>query len=322
MQLLDALELPQVRDPSHWVYGQLFLAPDAPAVTLARQADAMLAQGLGQTLLQLQQEHPPCFFMRYLESGYHLRLRVHHSERAARLGLRQRLQDAARPMLASGGQLRWLRYEPEIAKYGGPLGNALAERHFADSSAVALWVLRGVGRPRSLMALQLLRASLQAAALDPAQAVTWCKAYYQYWWMVFGGAIDYPLEDEAEFRRQARALLRAVGPLDQAPAADPVEAERCIAHWRHGLTDSLRAAAQLEARGLLRDPIRQRKPSHARFAHPITELSLLPNYLHMLFNRMGVTIRQEMRLAHLLRRVIEGHHGAAARPLFMSLIPN
>jgi len=110
----------------------------------------------------------PLFFVRYRDSlGKHIRLRVRADvkfEREAEtlfLGLGIEAHFSSPPRCrhrllknSGGGFARWVRYRPEIARYGGPSSIALAEQTFAASTrAVLSYSPQLVNDPRMIMSL-------------------------------------------------------------------------------------------------------------------------------------------------------------------------
>ncbi|MFI6498957.1 lantibiotic dehydratase C-terminal domain-containing protein [Nonomuraea typhae] len=191
------------------------------------------------------------FFLRYWEGGPHLRIRLlprRHGDASAvrgeavhRLGswlaanpapghLPEDLYEAhartaaaleGRPgpptPLRPAGTLDVRSYPREHAVYGrGPALDA-AERHFCESSDLALAVVMGTGRParRHGSALAALTLTMAACGLPPVRLGTWLARTWGAWW----SSEDRPRD------------LQPI-PLDEAPPAHVTEQVREL--WRLG----------------------------------------------------------------------------------------
>ena len=305
-----------VREPEHWVFAKLFFERDADVADQIQAADQLLVGTLAQQFEAFRAARLPYFFIRYQEGGYHLRIRVHGQSRRMRQQLRQTLTRTLEPQLKRGAQLAFARYEPELGKYAGRIGNALAELHFGSSSDVAVMALRAAPGQRMRIALQLLQETLEAAELEPQQQIDWCQAYYLYWggqFRLLRAALN---QDKAQYLAQAQAIRASLEVSTHKPAV-----RECLIAWADVVRRDCQWLREAERRGELLDPMRERDPLHQDFRDPLTLLSLLPNFVHMLNNRMGVTIRQEMRLSYCLLRELARRHQLRPRPLRISLIP-
>lgn len=118
---------------SEWLYASLFTGTStADRVLLdvvAPLARDVVASG----------EADRWFFIRYGDSGWHLRIRFHGVPEALRAAVLPKLELAVTPLIQDGRLSRFLldTYEREVERYGGPEGIDLAEQLFhADSDAV------------------------------------------------------------------------------------------------------------------------------------------------------------------------------------------
>lgn len=107
-----------------------------------------------------------CFFVRYWLGGPHVRIRFRAADAAAALEMRVRdyldrnafaselepdsyywrfasqLHTEPRRYWHGNGELHYIPYQPEVARYGGAAGLALCERYFVDDSNATLALLR------------------------------------------------------------------------------------------------------------------------------------------------------------------------------------
>ena len=298
-----------------WLYVRIYCEPelsDDVVINLIRPAEQELRRH-GWV------EH--FFFIRYIEGGYHLRLRFFGQgellQGPVRRALNGRIEDffAERGFALAGPQDRgpsgqddpfWRprndpdfprpkpsyeydRYEPEKERYGGSHGLWLSEQHFEQSSYTALHILEmekaGAG-PRQNAALLLLDATARAFSLDAQQRQAAFERQFEYWagspWIA-----DTHLEAYARMYEQYRVVLPRL-----VPASDiscPEHASRRLWHalleqW-HGHAEALyQHLLLLESQGSL----------------SASPLELLIHYSHMLCNRLGIFPREEAALAYLL----------------------
>lgn len=261
------------------------------------------------------------FFLRYWQGGPHLRLRVLRGRHAgspgavAELveGLRAALpslDDAAADEYAQGVAMQarlaelegevpaeprtpgvWpARYEPELRKYGGVHGVAVAEEVFRRTSVAVLDAL-GVapaGRPPVGEAVGVMAAALHAAGFDVAGACAFLDRY-ERWWL-----------------RYAPPAYRAAWPDVQARVG-PEVAALCATLWDGGGVDDpfhdavARATAAVRARCGAGDDVAVEDLVIDGTPYP----GCVSNYVHTTNNRLGLVPAGEGLVAHLVRRALE-----------------
>ncbi|WP_394426101.1 thiopeptide-type bacteriocin biosynthesis protein [Streptomyces sp. SGAir0957] len=301
--------------PRRWSAWHLHLG------TTARTAhDRVLTDVIGPTVAEL----PPAaqwFFLRYWQSGPHLRLRVADltPEAYARVeeALRARLADAGRlregeaPLapeayregasrLAAAGEtgadatvrdllppgVHRAAYDPEFERYGGPALMPAAESLFHLSSALVLRLTPAITGD-SRRATLALRGTLSAAVAlgDPAE-----RAHYfargRDAWRAWATDAGHPAD-----------LLDRITRVDQDPATARVapDAHGPFAAWHTAL------AAHAS-------DIRRTSPTHPGM--------ILFSHAHMLHNRLGLSLLEELRtyawLAHVFPVTTPAPHLAPA----------
>ena len=258
------------------------------------------------------------FFIRYYEEGSHLRLRFLASPDLLQDRVQPRILEtvSAPPARALLERVEWRPYEPEIERYGGPEGVLRAEAWFQSSSAAAVALLRKVppeDRParlgKAMLAMLVMVHSFQpdrplAAQLahsygqnylrslvpDPHQQERWFHAF------------------ESGFNRQADRLADYVEAaweaLDDGEELTP-ELDTYLADTRR----TVRELQELATRGLLQHKGQQHKgQQHKGQQHkgqPTEDgsralLHIVPSYIHMMNNRLGVSIQEECYLSVLI----------------------
>lgn len=234
------------------------------------------------------------FFLRYLDDGPHVRLRFE--------GVRKTLERHVEPRLAALAsdtgavrRVRFVPYEPEIERYGGPEATRVAEDWFHASSEAALGLLTGLDPAdraarlgRGLLAFLVLlhtflprrrdaaalaadygRRYLLARVPDPERRRGWSRAFAE------------------GYERQAERLATLVDTVWRVldGGGEPPEE---IVEYRRALDAVRRRLIRLERAGRLITPI----------------VHIVPSYLHLMSNRLGVSIPEEMYLATLVHRTL------------------
>ncbi|MFE6818670.1 thiopeptide-type bacteriocin biosynthesis protein [Streptomyces sp. NPDC057677] len=291
--------------------------------TTARSAhDRVVTDVIGPTIRELA-PGTPWFFIRYWQSGPHLRLRVGDLDTAARArveaALTARLAVAGAPApgeepldpaayrsgaerLAAAGEtgentsvkallppgVHPAVYEPEFDRYGGRALMPAAESLFTLSSGLVLAALPRVGSERQRAVLALRGTVAVAAALgDPAD-----RAYYYAHglgaWRAWAAEAGHPAE-----------LLDTITRVEGAVTLDP---------GSHGPFAGWHARIAAHA-----DEIREQSPTHPGM--------VLFSHAHMLHNRLGLSLLEELRTYAVLARafpVPEGTPVPASAPVLAS----
>ncbi len=275
------------------------------------------------------------FFIRYSEHGPHVRLRL-HGERAVLEetvwpALEAHLR-AASPVLVVGlpeappewrvqtephgsgrvTHLARVEYEPETDRYGGPHGVRLAERCFEVSSEAALALLgrvhpmeRSSRLGKALLAMVVLihvfrPKRADGGALAHMYGINYLRALVREEgnreaWL---GAFD------SGYSGQAATLGAYVDEVWERMSEDDSlsEALDTLHEGIRGVRDEFRRLADA---GLL---------TRGDWVYPSYEAAvagIVPSYIHMNNNRLGVSIQEESYLAYLVARAL-GHTADAA----------
>lgn len=258
------------------------------------------------------------FYMRYVDQhGPHVRLRVLGSRDV--LDHLQRIHRDAEAQLADvlndhrvehqfiapidkaaweGGRAGGVRasiYEPELGKYGGPQGLALAEELFEFSSDLGLWACSRFPKSdeRAALAAILLHDVADSLLHGPhadtrsRQKVGW-DAYWDrhlYWWTAELGDRGPAARDGIRAKVAARGEQVSAG-LDRVAHSPGVRSWR--RRWGQAVDSYLHRAAVADV---------ERTPAHLAFHQG-----------HMMLNRLGFLPREEAVLGVHARHW--GDHGA------------
>ncbi|MCX4471772.1 thiopeptide-type bacteriocin biosynthesis protein [Micromonospora sp. NBC_01655] len=263
------------------------------------------------------------FFVRYWEGGPHLRWRVADASPTTVRRLRDGLAEAVaalppparelrpadwyagfgtagtadtagRTGTAGGPDLGWhphgtvldQPYHPEVDRYGGPEAIGAAEELFAASSRVAATLLDAAPARRRSTTVDLLFGFLAASGLTAPEAVRFLRGYANGWSLV----------PEAHGQDLGLALIAAERDFHANPAAyagrrrlidDIVTGRRgattSVNFWADAVTGYAATLRALQGQGRLRG----------------TVAGILASQLHMLHNRLGLSIPAECHLAWL-----------------------
>ncbi|QGZ40727.1 thiopeptide-type bacteriocin biosynthesis protein [Pseudoduganella flava] len=286
------------------------------------------------------------FFIRYWEKGPHIRLRLRPADSAAVPALLKTVSTGVEQFLARrpsifkfpslymsdmfknlfieeygepalyrkygkkglipferNNTIQPARYEPEYERYGGARGTAIAEAYFESSSAVTLQVLKGQnGHDFRIVLGQAFRffAYVCLIFFDAAERAGFALAYHRQW-AQFGGRKGPSRGPEFHFKyeRQREFLAAAIASCEET-LADPATATPVEAAWIATLTTLKDSLAQAQADGAIVVPEeRGGMAGYVRY--------LLPSYIHMHNNRLGLAISDEVYLAYLAHHAFADH---------------
>lgn len=238
------------------------------------------------------------FFIRYAESGPHIRLRMFGEEAS--------LLEQAVPAVESAatGRVRWVAYEPETSRYGGEHALALAERFFeASSTTVLLWLASGSQERSQRLGQGLLLMTVLCFVFcrNREIAIQFLNAYEESYLRASrydsGPDADLPVAFRKGYERQNVHLSEAVEQtwelLEGGESISPLVDSYRRAAGR--LFDGLAALAQ-EGKVFVGGA-----PSPGM---GLVRVGIAPSFAHMTNNRMGISVIEEAYLAHLLKRAL------------------
>jgi len=244
------------------------------------------------------------FFIRYVDPGFHLRLRFHGEPEALIRRLLPDVLAAVEPFFADGriSNVQLATYEREVGRYGGPDCIPLAERLFeADSDAVLALVEQlaaGDADARWRLALRGMDQLLGDLGLTLDERLELMTRSREEFKQRFHGGVDLDRQLGQRFRSQRRAhealfepAAGAEGPLAAGLAALGRRSERL-----HPIVGEMRA---LERAGQLTRPLRDQAWS----------------YVHMFGNRLfrDAALAQELVLYDALARLYESQRARARK---------
>jgi thiopeptide-type bacteriocin biosynthesis protein len=198
--------------------------------------------------------------------------------------------------------IRWVAYEPEVDRYGGPEALVVAERLFEVSSHYALAVIRkspSMDRETRLAkALLAMLVTTQAFFETPDTASRILQAYassYMEKYSPNDQALWAALEQSS--RRRALHLSEYVVEVwERLTGGAPLTVE----------LDQLREGARTCADELRKLVGWNRCLIGGIPARSVEQAfrAIVPSYIHMTSNRIGATIQEETSVAHTLSRAL------------------
>lgn len=207
-----ALSLPSFAQPpairayppgSEWLYLKLYGGPAS--------ADRLLA-GLEPFLRSTEQQGlwDRWHFIRYQDPDPHLRLRFHGLPDRLTRDLLLRLHEHLGPCLAGGQLWKWQvdTFEPELERYGGPDGFALAEAWFFEDSQQTLARLMGgmTQEARWILGLHDVDATWAALGLSVPERKALARATRDGFRQEFGDTGETSARMGATFRTFRKTL--------------------------------------------------------------------------------------------------------------------
>lgn len=312
-------------DPRGWVSAHLFHYGDLDALIGAVVAPVVRATGA--------REH---FFLRYWEGGQHVRLRIRPADPGEHARVRDLIDKTAAAYFADhpssppfdadtyrafaariargerlehyddrlhpADSVEYIAYRPEHSAYGDDACIAAVERHFTDSSALALRVLEAgtpldrraaIGLAALTLTLAVCEPDLQAAAMRLAAAE------------IPGGgrAEDDHRRRRDDLREQTRGLweLAGRGPAGAGGGAD------VLAAWCASMRELRDALGPLHAAGRCRPP--NPGSPHVFLAMALPERrrtvpAILLRCAHLFHNRLGLNLELERHISTLFARTL------------------
>lgn len=228
------------------------------------------------------------FFIRYYDRhGMHIRLRLK--------GQPVVLASKVKPLLQKTfADVRFVSYRPELGRYGGQAGIAIAEQMFEMSSVVVLSFLREASEPsyeKSLgIALQLNIATAYALGMSKDEAVTF--------FVHVAGTDNLPAM-AGHFSQQKAALVPTVTQMwDRLNTHASFDKS-----WFDLYVDGATKVGVSLKRAFDNKELRPIDPKRTHRGHPMW--AIYESYVHMNNNRLGITNEDECYLAYILGQSFE-----------------
>jgi thiopeptide-type bacteriocin biosynthesis protein len=307
--------MPQARvvESFAWQSIHLFLAADV----FGSAGDQIVAQVVAPVVdaLRAEQLIDGFFFVRYVdEKGPHIRWRMRCARSLTPANVDARLASAVASMPVEAPQLSrtaWEAYEPEVRRYGGSVGLKLAERVFEISSDAAISVLRSYSldlpakRRAMAMVAKLTIAYPFFSNISSLQRLLqfYAKDRIALYTRDAATAAALTAEVEAATARQSDRYTSAVSQCVAAMQDGEPPIPEFLALYQ-GLY-----AAKVEIEHAIRENAITIS-ADTRICLATVAAYLVPSYMHMSSNRMGVNNIDEAFLAHGIAAALGDIHEA------------
>jgi thiopeptide-type bacteriocin biosynthesis protein len=234
-----------------------------------------------------------------------VRLRLHGAADVLENEVKPGLEEHAN-IMSILSSIRWVPYQPEFARYGGQRGVELAETLFFQSSEAAFDIIRHLcdkERPSRLgKGLLAMLSALHVFFPNSRTASSFASRYA-------AGYLSHLVRDDHRlvyalktafhngYNRQAETLSAYV-----ETAWLCLNGSGALPRELHVYHERLKVVQMqfdlLARRGLLLSP-------SGPFASPeAAALRIVPSYVHMMSNRLGISIPEEAYLAHLIANTL------------------
>ena len=278
------------------------------------------------------------FFIRYWEQGPHIRLRFRGTEQTLTQVVQpeldaffgrffdkrpsQRKEPDLQPMVPNN-TIHYAPYEPEIERYGGPVGINIAEQQFQLSSETVLTLIAaspGWHYNRALgAAIQMHLALAWAMEMNLVETQRLFAQVYASW---FSKAYDYTPELSTQkvgqlqqatlaafaenFAHQQDHLIPYHDQFWQALANGSAFEQIWLNNWLRGMGKINKALKQAEARKQIICPSGWKHNPKINIPEGQQRLcAILGSYIHMTNNRLGILNRDEAFLGYLIVKSLE-----------------
>ncbi len=283
-----------------WLSTYLYFTGDL----YGRECDRVLLDVVAPFVEGVERRGHRWFFIRYHEHGPHVRLRV--------LGPPTWLAHDVLPAIAqmaktSSGidRVTFVEYEPEIDRYGGSRGIDLAEELFHHSSCTALALLRKIRTSdraavlgKAVLAMVVLLHAFVGRRHEAARlAELYGTSYLRLQVPDPGLQARWQASFEQGFNRQVDRFPDYIESTWMAlEAGTPLTDELDV--YRDRMQEMAAALEGLRVAGRLLEMGPEERDESLVWRRIVT------SYLHMMNNRLGVSIRQECYLAVLIHKVL------------------
>ena len=252
------------------------------------------------------------FFIRYSEFGAHIRLRLYGEltilKRIGKVSLEQHIEKTFPKKIIALPKVEkviknylWIDYEPEINRYGGNEGIKVAEEFFYYSSLCSLELIEEIqvkdksnrlGKGLISMIILLFiffenkkKASvfIQNYGINYIKPFTNNKEQLSEWINIFNDGFDKQSEKMSNYTILIWNALR-----------EGIEINSVFDLYKNNLKLIKNKLFDLQMKNLI---VRNSQP----ISNWVSTLNtIIPSYIHMMNNRLGISIQDESYLAHII----------------------
>jgi len=259
------------------------------------------------------------FFIRYAEFGPHVRLRLYGNSKTLNTKVKDEVERFIEknfpyklmqyPTLPDSSpqdkNYFWIDYEPEIDRYGGEDAIIVAEDFFYHSSIAAIKLLHEIenGEKSSRLGKGLLTMLIivKVFAEDKDSAIEWITIYGKNYLKTRAREEKELKEWEAAFfngfDKQSEKLIKYISAVWNVIDVGE-ELTSTLDNFKRELSKIRYNLANLNnAKKIIKNskPVNKSK---------LINLTIVSSYMHMMNNRLGISISEEAYLAHLLANTL------------------
>lgn len=244
------------------------------------------------------------FFIRYSENGPHVRIRFFGDENILHETVKPEFElvvkgfEFKKEFKLRENPIEWVDYEPEIERYGGENAIPVAEECFFVSSKATIESLEKINDHSDRLGKGLLHMVIMVNCFFPEkhQATRFCENYHKGY--LTGVASNEELKNfyvdsfKNGFDRQSEKLKEFIARFWEM-LHDNDELPVNLDVFRNSIFSIKEKLLVLNRQGLLIDD----QTDEPLFESKIYRI--LPSYVHMMNNRLGISIPEESYLAYL-----------------------
>ncbi|MGW6505587.1 lantibiotic dehydratase C-terminal domain-containing protein [Nonomuraea angiospora] len=240
---------------------------------------------------------------------------------------RRRMYPDGRIPVQDNNTFHYRAYQPEYNRYGGPVGVAIAERHFEFSSDLVIRLLQTANvhiRPVLLgLAAQLMMVSVAIFLRDPRRMASFLERYHDYWNSSFG--LDYWSSSSRIVEASAASYRMCYDSMRDGLAARFIDTHNAIQRGEPDRLTGFRAVWARHWETLREQVLEPGTAGNLTFLRAFSSKApkvisdqevllphLLASYIHMTNNRLGLTIADEAYLAYILARTLQDNVASAS----------
>lgn len=233
---------------------------------------------------------------------------------------RRRMYPDGRIPVQGNNTFHYRPYQPEHGRYGGPVGVALAERHFEFSSDLVIRLLQTTNvhiRPVLLgLAAQLMMISVSTFLQDADRMASFLERYHDYWNSSFG--LDYWSTSSGVLVESAASYRISYDSMKEGLATRFIDTHHTIQRGELDRLTGFRAMWARHWEALREQVLELGSAGELTFVRAFTSRApkvisdfdvllphLLASYMHMTNNRLGLSISDEAYLAYVLARTLQ-----------------
>jgi thiopeptide-type bacteriocin biosynthesis protein len=259
------------------------------------------------------------FFIRYYENGPHIRLRLKGDKLTLEKTTKSKLIQATNEYFSTApyvknGSVQIVPYEPELDRYGGRIGTAIAEKMFQVSSAIVLQILslkewnfqKAVGASLQLNLIQLF-----LFFEDKTEIKKFVEFEHQNWLQLsIGIKEDNEFESNYLVSEQVLAYKKQSGYIKEALhniwtrlENDVPFGDKNMDEWKKSINEIFVEFKFYQTEIISQSTMISSKSSDSSDFN-LRKWFIIASYLHMTNNRLGLLYKDECYTYYILKNIL------------------